>query len=403
MSKRGRPPLAVGEHGTITVSGTAATGYRARGRLRLSDGRTVQVEGDGPTAKAARKALGERVAWRKKGSGAGLTPDSTVKSLVEQWLSFRRDVADISTRSLDEYTAVLRVVITPRIGALRIGEATPGIVNATVVDVGKTQPGRAKHVRTILKQAFAFAVLQGALTASPVHDLTPLSATSTKEVVALGDTEVAKLRTTLATWVAGDPRRSPDVARIFDLMLATGCRIGEVLALRWKDVDLASTPATIHVAATETLDSDGGHHVSEARKGRARRAGERGLTYTLPRWAAAMLLEQRVAAGAVEWVFPARGGGLRSQTNVRRSLREALAGTEFEGQVTPHVMRKTVGTAVADELGVATASKQLGHRSEAVTKRHYVAVAPTTPAEAADVLERFAPKKPTGGADAAAG
>ncbi len=255
-------------------------------------------------------------------------------------------------------------MIGPRIGALRCGEVTPGVVDDFVQGVVVSQPGRARHARTIRRQSFAWAVRRGALDESPVHDLAALPATATKAPRALSEEEVQRLRATLATWQAGDPRRSPDIARIFDLLLATGCRIGEVLALRWKDVDLASTPATVHIAATEVQDDTDGHHVQEARKGRARRVDEHGLVYRLPAWATAMLLVQQVAAGASQFVFPARGGGLRSQTNVRRSLRQALEGTEFAGVVTPHSMRRTVGTAVADELGVGAASRQLVTRAK---------------------------------------
>ena len=60
--------------------------------------------------------------------------------------------------------------------------------------------------------------------------------------------------------------------------------------------------------------------------------------------------------------------------------------------MTPHSMRRTVGTAVAEKLGVGAESRQLGHKSEAVTQRHYVAAPEATPQAAAEVLERFAPK-----------
>ena len=33
-------------------------------------------------------------------------------------------------------------------------------------------------------------------------------------------------------------------------MLATGARIGEILALRWKDVDLAATVPTVTISGT---------------------------------------------------------------------------------------------------------------------------------------------------------
>ena len=40
------------------------------------------------------------------------------------------------------------------------------------------------------------------------------------------------------------PKASGDMADIIDLMLATGCRISEVLALRWSNLDLeADRPA----------------------------------------------------------------------------------------------------------------------------------------------------------------
>ncbi|MCP3423851.1 hypothetical protein [Nocardioides pinisoli] len=37
---------------------------------------------------------------------------------------------------------------------------------------------------------------------------------------------------------------------IIDLLLATGCRIGEVLALRWTDIDLSATPPTVSISGT---------------------------------------------------------------------------------------------------------------------------------------------------------
>jgi integrase len=36
------------------------------------------------------------------------------------------------------------------------------------------------------------------------------------------------------------PRHTGDLADIVDLMLATGARIGEILAVRWEDADLGA-------------------------------------------------------------------------------------------------------------------------------------------------------------------
>ena len=40
------------------------------------------------------------------------------------------------------------------------------------------------------------------------------------------------------------------MADIIDLMLATGCRIGEILALRWSDLDLDGDLPTLTVSGT---------------------------------------------------------------------------------------------------------------------------------------------------------
>ena len=198
------------------------------------------------------------------------------------------------------------------------------------------------------------------------------------------------MRQAIGAWESGDKRRSKDVGRALDLMLATGVRIGEVLGLRWQDVDLATTPATVTIAGAENWNSEEGHHRQDARKGHAQR-GDDGLTLAIPSWATALLLEQRIAAGASEHVFPSRNGTLRSQNNFRTSLRKALVGTGFEGHVTPHVMRSTVATTVERAAGIVAASAQLDHSETAVTMRHYIAKPSVAPDRSA-ILESLAPE-----------
>lgn len=55
------------------------------------------------------------------------------------------------------------------------------------------------------------------------------------------------------------PRPSADLADIVDLFLATGLRIGEVLALRWTEVDLTADRPTL--AVTGTLVQIKGHGI----------------------------------------------------------------------------------------------------------------------------------------------
>ena len=75
-------------------------------------------------------------------------------------------------------------------------------------------------------------------------------------------------------WMAKDrpgPKPTSDMADIIDLMLATGARIGEVLALRWNDIDLDAPRPNL---TTKRDHQDGGQqgHVpqGDAEVGRRR-------------------------------------------------------------------------------------------------------------------------------------
>lgn len=71
----------------------------------------------------------------------------------------------------------------------------------------------------------------------------------------LTEVHLQAVRTAIRQWqqpVPGKPgpRHTGDLADIIDLMLATGARIGEILALRWEDLDLAAERPTLTSCGT---------------------------------------------------------------------------------------------------------------------------------------------------------
>lgn len=84
---------------------------------------------------------------------------------------------------------------------------------------------------------FGLAVRRGALTTNPVRDTSRIRAPR-REVVVLDAAQLDAVRAAIRKWQQptpgkSGPRPTGDLADIVDLMLATGARIGEVLALRW--------------------------------------------------------------------------------------------------------------------------------------------------------------------------
>jgi len=74
--------------------------------------------------------------------------------------------------------------------------------------------------------------------------------------------------------------------------------------------------------------------------------------------------------GPDDLVFPSKVGTPRSPSRVREQLKQAQEGTGLD--VRPHDFRRTVGTQVANNTTLTSASMLLGHADEATTRAHYV-------------------------------
>ncbi|MBT2515465.1 tyrosine-type recombinase/integrase [Arthrobacter sp. ISL-30] len=112
-----------------------------------------------------------------------------------------------------------------------------------------------------------------------------------------------------------------------DIFLATGARIGEVLAIRWKDIDLQAKLPTITISGTVIVEGGRTAYRQEHPK---TKAGFR--TMKLPQFAAETL-KRRCAAerpNPEDMLFPSSTGTLRSPHNFRRQWRDARAGSDYE-------------------------------------------------------------------------
>src|SRR5690606_8598278 len=163
------------------------------------------------------------------------------------------------------------------------------------------------------------------------------------------------------------PRPTMLLPDVIDLLLGTGLRIGEALALRWQDVALDEDPPALSVTGT-LVEGTGGLRRQELPK---TEAGYR--TLALPASVIEVLeRRRREARDEMAPVFSTRTGRHVSPADFRRLMRSALAGTELEW-VTPHACRRTVATRIEETLGIRAALEQLGHARPAVTEAHYVA------------------------------
>ncbi len=384
-----RPPLPIGTWGTFRTEQLGPNRHCARARFRDYDGKTRDVEATGTTGPAAIRALKEKLRDRVTPNDDDITRETYISTLADQWLDEIIAEERISPQTASRYEISIRVSIVPALGNLRIREASAGRLDKFLREIAKDRPSAAKSAKVVLGQMFALAVRRGALTSNPVRDTGRLRNPRRKAVVGLDTEQLDGVRSAIRKWQQptpgkSGPRPTGDLADIVDLMLATGARIGETLALRWEDIDLTAGQPTATICGTIVYLKGKGFFRQEWTKSEA---GFR--TVVLPRFAVGMLIARKLIAAdnPYDAIFASRRGTWLSPQNVRRQWRQARADTGLEW-VTPHTFRKTVATLIDKEANTKNAAAQLGHATEQVTKKHYI-VKPAIAPDSSNILEQL--------------
>lgn len=182
----------------------------------------------------------------------------------------------------------------------------------------------------------------------------------------------------------GGPKPRSNFGEVTDLLLGTGLRIGEAMALRWGDISLPKA----RLVVTGTM-------IERGKLFRQSWGKSEGAYRSIPLrpWLVEMLRERNIAAGLPDDevpVFTTRTGAHLAPTAIRRTLRRILEGTDLEW-LTPHTFRKTTATLVEAASGLEAARAMLGHSSSDVTKAHYVQRPDEILAEHAVALDALAP------------
>lgn len=252
--------------------------------------------------------------------------------------------------------------------------------------------GRAVTDRITLEELFepgmfGLAVRYDVLAVNPLRETVTVK-TTRKATRAATPAEFEQVRTAVRVYANREgpgPRPGRLLPAFVDLLVATGCRPNEVLALRWADVDLLADPPTVTV--TGTLIDHGRVVGKPLHRQDARKGGAPEHTVLLPRFGVESLAAL-VGESGMDWpVFANRAGGWMSLANMRRALRAALP--EDLSWVTPHSFRRTVATVVRDAHGPALAQQQLSHAKLATTEAHYLQRQTRGP-DVRATLEKFA-------------
>ena len=386
MAGRGRPPLRIGQHGRIVREYLGGGVWLARARFRDSDGVTRRVQRLGPAdefdkyGKLAEDALLAALAERRPPTGSdSIGLDTLVSTLVDQHIQ-RLAEDGRSIRTLDTYRYDAGK-LAKFVGGVRVGEASPARLDAALRSMRTAHgPTMARRARTLLRGALQLAVLNNVLGTNPVRDVQSIRSKATP----MGATALTadQLRELLAKLRASETCRKRDLVDPITLLIATGLRRSELLALRWIDFDAEA--GTVAVTGKVVRQRGVGLvRVDETKTAAGRRS------IPLPSFAVATLTKRRKTPflGQQTVIFPSTSGTLRDPENFSgqwRAARDELGVPD----VSSHSFRKTVATLIDDEgLSARIGADHLGHAKVSMTQDRYMSRG-RVHTQVADLLDR---------------
>lgn len=338
---------------------------------------------------------------READLGAPIVRDErlTVARYLGDWLERKR--ANLRPRTHRRYGEHL-AHITHAVGGLTLTKLTPtrldrlysalqqppeGQEGQEGENAEPLSPTTVHHTHVVLKQALADAVRHGLLARNPAAQVKPPRVRQ----VEMHTLTVEQARTLLVA------AREDRLEAVYVLALTTGMRQGELLALRWRDVDLDT--GILQVRGTLAYIARRGWVIGQPKTARSRRRIELSAEAVAAlRRHKARQAEEKLAAGAWVWahgapapdlVFTNEIGGPLDGASILRYLFRPLLERAGLPSIRFHDLRHTAATLMLlTGVNVKIVSERLGHSSVGFTLDRYSHVLPGMQADAAAMLSR---------------
>jgi len=291
--------------------------------------------------------------------------------------------ASVRGSTFRRYEQLVRVHLIPRLGRIQLAKLAPADLTAMYAAmVGEgLAPRTAGHAHRVLGRALREAEVSGLIVRNVARLVRPPRVPHQEMQTLSGE----QARTLIAVAASGR------LGALYVVALASGARLGELLALRWQDVDLERAAIRITRSLTRTQN---GMEIGETKTASSRR--------TIPIGRAALLslrahrltqAEERLRNGLgkaaeADLVFADELGRPVDAPHVSHALRAVLARADLP-RIRFHDLRHTAATLLLEAgLHPRVVAERLGHSTPALVLNVYGHVTERMQEQATAVLDR---------------
>lgn len=335
--------------------------------------------------------------------GLDVQTNITVKSWIQEWLTLKQPT--IRARTFYDYQKVMQRYVIPSIGHIRLARLTVADCQQMLNSYTTTlSAGTINDIRRRLKVMIRAAVDQG-LIVKDVAGMTKPIYQKKKRIIALSEQEAQRLLDVLDSWdcyiekagvpetVSGRYNRHAVQVMIY-LALYSGCRLGELLGMAWKQVNFTRKTITI----TQSLSQMSSKCIIEDVKTKSSfRKIElpESIMLKLKHWKHEQLVYAKQIANlydnSLDLIFSNSGGKpINSSNFYLRYWKKLVKMAELPEGVTFHSLRKTHATLLLRAgVNIKVVSERLGHSSTSVTANIYSALLPDMQSQAVQALDQI--------------
>lgn len=304
----------------------------------------------------------------------------SVGDYLNQWL---QDIeGSIKPKTVRQYEGIVRNHLKPYLGKIRLQELQPYQIQQTyskLKDQGHSQRN-IQLVHGVIRRALGMAERQGLIGRNPVKAVLPPKVVA-KEMKFLTDNQARQLLIS----AQGDRYET-----LYHLAITTGLRQGELIGLKWIDVDWAAN--TINVRRQLQPKRGGGYSFEEPKTKAGKRIVQLGEGSM--RLLAKHRKSQDVERLSEGWqdhgmIFPSRVGTPTGQRNLYRYFKRLLQKAGLP-DIRFHDLRHTAATLMLmNGIPLIVVSRRLGHSKPSVTLDIYGHYLPGMQEQAAILMDEL--------------
>lgn len=293
----------------------------------------------------------------------------TVRQICDEWQ--RRREAEICESTRAAYKAAVKKLLEA-LGDKPVREIKPIHLERLLLQARDRgyKNGTIDLLLTICKQVFRYAVVQGDIDISPAAEIRmPRNVERNRR----GSLTAEQIKTVTeyrgAGWLLGL------------MLLYTGCRRGELMALRYEDIDRKAGTISIRRKVNYL------HSPAVIEDQTKTAAGMRTIPLLGP-------IRRALPTDRLGLIFHREDGGILDAYSLGKLWQAFLDGTGLVGpngkRVTPHWMRHTFATICYDaDVDAKSAAAMLGHADERITMEIYTHLTESRERASAKKLEQY--------------